>query len=107
VTTRDARFLLIVGSNPIQAHPDRAVRERFKTYLGVDDLFYPNRRLSQLAGREQIEFLDLAPSLEQYADESHVFLHGFGKEIGNGHWNADGHRKVAELIAQKMCPASP
>jgi hypothetical protein len=103
VGARGAKFLLVVGSNPIQAHPDPAVRQRFKSYLGVDDLFYPNQRLSQFANREEIEFLDLAPSLEQYADETHVFLHGFGKEIGNGHWNADGHRKVAELILQRMC----
>jgi hypothetical protein len=107
VKTRGAKFLLVVGSNPIQAHPERAVRERFRSYLGVDDLFYPNQRLAQFANRQQIDFLDLAPSLEKYADESHVFLHGFGKEMGNGHWNADGHRKAAELISQKMCPASP
>jgi len=103
VSARGAKFWLVVGSNPIQAHPDRAVRERFRTYLGVDNLFYPNLRLSQLASREQIDFLDLAPSMEKYADESKVFLHGFGKEIGNGHWNADGHRVAAGLISNQMC----
>jgi hypothetical protein len=60
-----------------------------------------------LAIQEQIDFLDLAPSMENYADETKVFLHGFGKEIGNGHWNENGHRRVAELISQKMCLASP
>jgi len=103
VSARGAKFWLVVGSNPIQAHPDRAVRERFRTYLVVDNLFYPNLRLSQLASREQIDFLDLAPSMEKYADETKVFLHGFGKEIGNGHWNADGHRFAAGLISNQMC----
>ena len=102
-----ARFLLVVGSNPIQVHPDNNVRKRFKSYISVDNLFYPNQRLSQLASREQIDFLDLAQPMEKYADETKLFLHGFGKEIGNGHWNADGHRKAAERILQKMCPASP
>ena len=96
-----------MGSNPIQVHPDAAVRQRFKSYLGVDTLFYPNQRLAQLANHEQIDFLDLAAPLEQYADQTKVFLHGFGKDIGNGHWNADGHREAAELIAQKMCSAAP
>jgi len=103
VKERGAKFLLVVGSNPIQVYPDRAVRERFKTYVGVDDLFYPNRRLAQLANSEGIDFLDLASPMEKYADENRVFLHGFGKEIGNGHWNANGHREAAELIRQKMC----
>jgi hypothetical protein len=104
VTERGAKFLLVVGSNPIQVHPDRTVRERFKAYLNVDSLFYPNQRLAEFANREQIDFFDLAQPMEQYADQNKIFLHGFGKETGNGHWNADGHREAAELIARKMCP---
>ncbi len=106
VKERGVKFVLVVGSNTIQVHPDRAVRERFKAYVGVDDLFYPNRRLAQLANREEIEFLDLAAPMEKFADETKVFLHGFGKEIGNGHWNANGHREAADLIARKMCSAA-
>jgi hypothetical protein len=41
--------------------------------------------------------------MQSFADEKQVFLHGFGKGIGNGHWNADGHRLAAEIIADKMC----
>ena len=107
VNQKGAKFVLVVGSNPIQVHPDRALRERFQTYVGVDNLFCPNLRLAQLANREQIDFLDLAQPMLSYADEKKVFLHGFGKEIGNGHWNADGHREAAELIEQKMCSGGP
>jgi hypothetical protein len=103
VDQKGAKFLIVLGSNPIQAHPDPAVRARFQSYVGVDDLFYPNRRLTELASREHIDLLDLAPSMQAYAAANHVYLHGFGKELGNGHWNADGHREAAELIAQKMC----
>ena len=103
VKQKGVKFMLVVGSNPIQVHPDSAVRERFKSYLGVGDLFYPNVRLSELADREQIDFFDLAQPMEAYADQTRIFLHGFGKEVGNGHWNADGHRVAAELISRKMC----
>lgn len=103
VDQKGARFFVVVGSNPIQVYPNRDVRERFQSYVGVDDLFYPNRRLAELADKEKIDFLDLAPSMQRYAEESHLFLHGFGKQIGNGHWNADGHREAAELISEKMC----
>jgi len=103
VNQKGAKFVLVIGSNPIQVHPDRSVRDRFKSYLGVDSLFYPNQRLAQFSDHEQIDFLDLAKPMQTYADQNKVFLHGFGKEIGNGHWNADGHRVAAELIAAKMC----
>ena len=45
----------------------------------------------------------LAPELQAYADKNKVFLHGFGANIGNGHWNQLGHRVAGEMIAQKLC----
>jgi acetyltransferase AlgX (SGNH hydrolase-like protein) len=105
VNQQGANFVLVVGSNPVQAYPDQAVRERFQSYVGTDNLFYPNERLARLAKQERIDFIDLAPSLQKYADEKKVFLHGFGKQIGNGHWNVEGHRVAADLIAQKLCAA--
>jgi hypothetical protein len=41
--------------------------------------------------------------MQIYADQNKVFLHGFGSDIGNGHWNATGNKVAAELIAQKLC----
>jgi len=79
------------------------VRQRFLEHVGADSIFYPNLRLKALAAREQIDFLDLAQPMQTYADQNKVFLHGFGSDIGNGHWNATGHKVAAELIAQKLC----
>ena len=45
----------------------------------------------------------LAPEMQKYADDQKVFLHGFGKDIGNGHWNSEGHRLAAELTAKSLC----
>ena len=100
------KFIVVVGSNPIQVSPDPAVRQRFLDYIGAKDLFYPNLRLQALAEREQIDFLDLAKPMQLFAEQKKVYLHGFGSDIGNGHWNADGHRLAADLIAQKMCAAA-
>ena len=65
--------------------------------------FLPEPAITRLAGRQQIDFLDLAPPMQGYADQNKVFLHGFGSDLGNGHWNANGHRLAADLIAQQMC----
>lgn len=103
VRQKGARFVLVTLSNAIQVYPDPAVRQRFLQRLGVPNVFYANLRLQALAGREQIDFIDLAQPMQSYADQNKVFLHGFGSDLGNGHWNAAGHRMAADLIAQHMC----
>lgn len=103
VAQKNARFLVVALSNAIQVYPDPVVREKFLQHVGAETIFYPNLRLRALAEREQIDFLDLAQPMQVYADQNKVFLHGFGSDIGNGHWNATGHKLAAELIAQKLC----
>jgi hypothetical protein len=98
-----AKFIMVVGTNTIQVAPDPAVRKRFLEYIGTPDLLYPNRRLKALADSEQIDLLDLVQPMQAYAEQNKVYLHGFGSDLGNGHWNTDGHRVAADLIAQKMC----
>lgn len=103
VRGRGARFLLVTLSNGIQVYPDPAARKAFAGRLGVEDLFYPERRFRALGEREGFPVLNLAPELQRRADERKLFLHGFGRELGNGHWNEDGHRIAGELLAENLC----
>jgi hypothetical protein len=103
VKSHGARFYVVTVSNGIQVFPDPSARQAFAARLGVRDLFYPERRISDLGEREGFPVLNLAPALQAYADEHKVFLHGFGQERGNGHWNEEGHRVAGELIADWLC----
>lgn len=103
VTKGGARFVVVTLSNGPQVLPDAEWREAFKNRFGITDLFYPDNRIKSLAAREGIPVITLAPELQDYAEHNNVFLHGFGKDIGNGHWNAMGNRVAGELIAKKMC----
>src|SRR6266436_5976742 len=101
---RGARFMVVTLSNAIQVYPDPVVRENFMKHIGTSTVFYPNLRLKDFGQRQQIDFLDLAEPMQAYADQNHVFLHGFGSDLGgNAHWNQSGHRLAADLIAQKLC----
>jgi len=103
VNARGAKFVVVTLSNGPQVLPDPKLREEFKKRFGITDLFYPDDRIKSLGAREGIPVLTLAPELQEFAERNHVFLHGFGENIGNGHWNATGHRVAGELIAKKMC----
>lgn len=103
VKQHGARFFVVTVSNGIQVFPDAAARQRFAQKLGVPDLFYPERRFHALGDREGFPVYNLAPDLQLYADEHKVFLHGFGQDLGNGHWNEEGHRVAGEMLAQRLC----
>jgi|ERR1043166_3230602 hypothetical protein len=103
VARRGAKFVVVTLSNGPQVLPDTQLRAAFEKRLGVNDLFYPDNRIRALGVREGIPVITLAPELQRFAQQNQVFLHGFGKNIGNGHWNATGNRVAGELIAKEMC----
>jgi hypothetical protein len=103
VRQKGAQFVLVTLSNAIQVYPNEVVRQNFMKQLGIKTMFYPNLRLKDFAQRENLEFVDLAEPMQAYADRNKVFLHGFGGDLGNGHWNANGHRLAAELLEQHFC----
>ncbi|HEY9284546.1 MAG TPA: SGNH/GDSL hydrolase family protein [Pyrinomonadaceae bacterium] len=103
VERRGARFVVATLSNGPQVLPDRAAREAFARRFGATDLFYPDLRLRAAGERHGFAVFNLAPELQTYAEQRRLYLHGFGADIGNGHWNADGHRAAGELLAQKLC----
>ena len=103
VKAHGARFYVVTLSNGIQVFPDPAAREAFARRVGVGDLFYPERRFQALGEREGFPVYNLAPDLQTYADGTKVFLHGFGAQRGNGHWNEDGHRVAGELLTREVC----
>ncbi len=103
VRARNAKFIVVTLSNSPQVFPDMDQREVLKRRFGATDLLYPDKRIEAFCRRENIPVITLAPELQQFADRNHVFLHGFDKNIGNGHWNVTGNRVAGELIAKKIC----
>jgi hypothetical protein len=103
VRSKSVKFLVVTLSNSIQVNPDAATREKFMRAFKVDDLFYPDKRIKALGEREGLPVLNLAPLLLDYATRNQTYLHGFGQNVGRGHWNAAGHRVAGELIAQEIC----
>jgi hypothetical protein len=103
VNSHGAGFVVVTLSNPPQVVPYSKTRQEFAQRLGVKDLFYPDNRLRSYCQQERIPVITLAPQLEAYAEKHNVFLHGFGSQIGNGHWNEAGHRVAGEIIARELC----
>jgi hypothetical protein len=103
VKSHGARLYVVTLSNGIQVYPDPAARAAFQQRVGAPDLFYAERRFKSVGEREGFPVYNLAPDLQAYADRTKVFLHGFGAQRGNGHWNEEGHRVAGELLTEKLC----
>ena len=98
-----AMFLAVTEDTGIQVWPKPAARAKFERTLGVNDLFYPDRRIAELGQREGFAVLTLSQPLREYAEEHHVFLHGFSNTPqGFGHWNEIGHEQAGTAIAAKL-----
>ena len=107
-TRNGARFMVMTVPYAIQVHPDRQVRQSLETKLGVEDLFYPDRRITGLAKRRGFEAVTVAPELQPIAERTGTYFHGFEQVgMGRGHWNAAGHAAAAELLARRLCAAKP
>ena len=104
VAAHGAQLLVVTLSNGVQVNPDPAIRRAYMQQIGVDNLFYPDFRIKALGERLGFAVLNLAPPLQAYAEQHHVFLHGFSNtRMGFGHWNENGHRCAGELIARRLC----
>jgi len=99
-----AEFVVVIVSIGIQIHPDKAVREAFAQRLGVEDLSYPERRITQFGERTNTRVISLVPDLQRHAERHNVYLHGFtNTSMGSGHWNEAGHSAAVELIGTRLC----
>ena len=97
-----AKFGLFTVSNSIQVDPDSKLRDEFMAKLKVNDLFYPEKRLTQFCDSKKIRLLALAPKLLDSAKESKEYFHGFSNtKMGTGHWNPAGHQAAANIIFEE------
>jgi hypothetical protein len=104
IAQKGVHFVVVVLTNGGQVNPDVTVRKEFARSLGVKDLFYPDRRVESFCQSHGIPVLLLAPYFQDYATQHQVFLHGFKKPLGTGHWNQNGHRLAGQVIAKWLCP---
>jgi lysophospholipase L1-like esterase len=99
VEASGARFLLVNAPTVWQIYPAQWESFRAANKLRSDgwDLDVARRRLADLAARQGIEYLDLAPSL-MAASASEPPLY-FNRDM---HWTAAGHRAVARALAERI-----
>jgi hypothetical protein len=88
----------------VQVNPDPAFRDGFVASNGITDLFYPDRRIKALGDRLNFPVVNLAPTLQTYAQENQVCLHGFANAVEcGGHWNDRGHAIAAQVLTPQVC----
>jgi hypothetical protein len=99
-----ARLVVTIISTPPQVYPDTATRRAIERSLGVEDLFYANRRLVGIGQKFGFPVISLAEALQRIATDKGIYLHGFkNTAMGIGHWNEEGHRYAAGILSKEIC----
>lgn len=107
VKASGADLVVTSVSTPAQVFPDRALRSKLQAAPGPGP-FAREQRLETILGPLGVPYLPLAPELQRRADRQALTLHGFkGQQPGLGHWNPQGHRLAAEVLAERLCASSP
>jgi hypothetical protein len=107
VVARGSSFWIVTLTNGIQVTPERDTRKRFMDRMRIGNIDYPDERIAQCARAHGIPIITLVKTLRAYAENSGLFLHGFGDGRGSGHWNEDGHRVAGQEIANRLCREIP
>ncbi len=102
VLAEGSDFWVAIISSPIRVDPRIQVQEEFIRRCGIHDASYVDNRIKKLCEYNNIPVLSLAPALRDHAIENGIFLHGFEKNLGRGHWNQDGHKLAGRLIGEWM-----
>ena len=103
VRAHHAMFLLVIIGTGIQVAPSPAFQAGYLRTVGGTDLLYPSHRLTAFGAQKGFSVLDLVTPMKGYAQERHVYFHGFpNTAMGTGHWNELGNRFAAWLIANRL-----
>ena len=104
IIKKKKNFVVVTLSNSLQVHPDIVYQEMMKEKFGINDLFYPDKRIKKLGDDEGFLVINLAEKMQKYAEQTNSFLHGFDNTfLGEGHWNEQGHKIASEIISEKIC----
>jgi hypothetical protein len=99
-----AEFIVTTIPSSTQVDPNNERRERFESLLGVEDLFYPDERISRSGLKSGFAVYPLAQELQKISERQGLYLHGFpNTRRGLGHLNEKGHELVAQLLSTKLC----
>ena len=95
VAARGARFVVTTITMAEQVHPDEGVRRGLESRPGIQDMLYPDRRISEIGRKYGFAVVVLAERMRQIASQEGVFFHGFENTVmGQGHWWA-GTMRIA------------
>ncbi len=104
VKKKNKNFILVSLTTPIQVNPNMNEVEKYKAKNNINDIFYPEKRLSKFSKKNSIKYIGLAQKMSNLAIKNNIYFHGFkNTELGTGHWNKLGHNQASKLISENIC----
>jgi hypothetical protein len=95
VTSNSSKFCVMLIPDSYQVYQTES------NCVTGKDLRKPNRFLRGIALSRNIPLFDLTDTFVSEHLQTGNYLYGFGKNLGNGHWNENGHLLAAQIIASE------
>jgi hypothetical protein len=104
IRSKGARFVVTTIPSGEQVDPTKHRTEELASRIGVDNLFYPDERITAIGSRLGFEVYALTRELQDITQRDKIYVHGFeNTQLGFGHLNEAGHALVAQVLATKIC----
>lgn len=107
VKDEGGRLVVTSATTPAQLWPNAKEKEKVREIHALDWL-KPEKTASQILAQQDIPYIPLAPEMQRLS-RAGITAHGFSGQrpgSGYGHWNAEGHKAAAKVLARGLCTLS-
>jgi len=99
---------LIVSRAEIVDYEEDYVKNDWAINNNIANIFYPEFRLEEFGKQNNIPIVSISRNMSDFnwnEKNEGVKFHGFKStnNLGNGHWNENGHKFAGEVVGRKIC----
>jgi len=103
---KNIEFITLVVSRGEVVDNRKNEVEQWAIKNNYSNIFYPEDRVENFGKKNDIPVIAISrmmTDLNWDLSKEIAYFHGFGHNLGGGHWNKNGHNLTSSIIGEKIC----
>lgn len=103
---KNIEFITLVVSRGEVVDNRKNEVEQWAIKNNYSNIFYPEDRVENFGKKNDIPVIAISrmmTDLNWDLSKEITYFHGFGHNLGGGHWNKNGHNLTSSIIGEKIC----